>query len=127
MLINKWRRSICRAQDELSSGLKHCGLIEKIEPTRTPCRTAIGPARLSSRYLTDQWYVDAKTLAQPAIEAVREGATTFVPAAMGSDVLQLDGKHPALVHLPANLVGASNSVLGTVAGNGKGLTGRRTV
>jgi valyl-tRNA synthetase len=30
-------------------------------------------------YLTDQWYVDAKTLAQPAIEAVRSGATSFVP------------------------------------------------
>jgi valyl-tRNA synthetase len=29
--------------------------------------------------LTDQWYVDAKTLAQPALKAVREGKTTFVP------------------------------------------------
>jgi valyl-tRNA synthetase len=29
--------------------------------------------------LTDQWYVDAKTLAQPAIAAVREGRTDFVP------------------------------------------------
>ncbi len=30
--------------------------------------------------LTDQWYVDAATLAKPAIEAVRSGATNFVPA-----------------------------------------------
>ena len=29
--------------------------------------------------LTDQWYVDAKTLAKPAIEAVRNGKTDFVP------------------------------------------------
>ena len=29
--------------------------------------------------LTDQWYVDAKTLAEPAIEAVRKGDTDFVP------------------------------------------------
>ncbi len=29
--------------------------------------------------LTDQWYVDAKTLAQPALKAVRDGQTTFVP------------------------------------------------
>ncbi|MEM9810590.1 MAG: valine--tRNA ligase, partial [Pseudomonadota bacterium] len=29
--------------------------------------------------LTDQWYVDASTLAGPAINAVREGQTTFVP------------------------------------------------
>jgi valyl-tRNA synthetase len=30
-------------------------------------------------FLTDQWYVDAKTLAQPAIKAAREGKTVFVP------------------------------------------------
>jgi len=30
-------------------------------------------------YLTDQWYVDAKTLAKPAIASVREGRTVFVP------------------------------------------------
>lgn len=29
--------------------------------------------------LTDQWYVDAKTLAGPAIDSVREGRTNFVP------------------------------------------------
>ena len=30
-------------------------------------------------YLTDQWYVDAATLAKPAIASVREGRTQFVP------------------------------------------------
>ncbi|MBV9289059.1 MAG: class I tRNA ligase family protein, partial [Hyphomicrobiales bacterium] len=30
-------------------------------------------------WLTDQWYVDARTLAQPALAAVREGRTQFVP------------------------------------------------
>ncbi|MEW5421053.1 valine--tRNA ligase [Amorphus sp. 3PC139-8] len=30
-------------------------------------------------FLTDQWYVDAKTLAKPAIEAVKRGDTAFVP------------------------------------------------
>ncbi|MGH6955191.1 MAG: valine--tRNA ligase, partial [Caulobacteraceae bacterium] len=30
-------------------------------------------------YLTDQWYVDAKTLAGPAIRAVEEGRTVFEP------------------------------------------------
>ncbi len=30
-------------------------------------------------YLTDQWYVNAKKLAEPAIAAVREGKTKFVP------------------------------------------------
>ena len=30
-------------------------------------------------YLTDQWYVDAKTMAKPALEAVKTGKTEFVP------------------------------------------------
>ncbi|MBR9805940.1 MAG: valine--tRNA ligase [Alphaproteobacteria bacterium] len=30
-------------------------------------------------WMTDQWYVDAKTMAQPAIEAVKTGKTRFVP------------------------------------------------
>ena len=30
-------------------------------------------------YLTDQWYVDAKTMAKPALEAVKTGKTKFVP------------------------------------------------
>ena len=30
-------------------------------------------------WLTDQWYVDAKTLAQPALEAVRDGRIKIVP------------------------------------------------
>ena len=30
-------------------------------------------------YLTDQWYVDAKVLAQPALAAVRDGKTVFEP------------------------------------------------
>jgi valyl-tRNA synthetase len=30
-------------------------------------------------WLTDQWYVDAKTLTEPALAAVREGKTNFIP------------------------------------------------
>ena len=30
-------------------------------------------------WLTEQWYVDAKTLAQPALAAVHEGRTKFIP------------------------------------------------
>ncbi len=30
-------------------------------------------------FLTEQWYVDAETLAEPAIASVRQGRTTFVP------------------------------------------------
>ncbi len=56
------------------------GLIEKIEdhvhmvPHGDRGGTPIEP------YLTDQWYVDAKTLAGPAIASVREGRTAIIPS-----------------------------------------------
>ena len=56
-------------------------------------------------YLTDQWYVDAKTLAQPAIAAVRSGATIVRAEELGEDLLRVDGEHPALVHLAPAVVG----------------------
>jgi valyl-tRNA synthetase len=54
-------------------------------------------------WLTDQWYVDAKTLAQPAIEAVRSGRDQDRPEVVGKDLLQLDGEHPAVVRVSRQL------------------------
>ena len=62
-------------------------------------------------FLTDQWYVDAKTLAQPAIAAVRDEQHRLHPGAMGGDLLQLDGQYPAVVRVAADLVGPSDSGL----------------
>ena len=56
-------------------------------------------------YLTDQWYVDAKTLAQPAIAAVRAGHDQFRAEELGEDLLRLDGEHPALVCFSSAVVG----------------------
>ena len=55
------------------------GLIEKIEPhVHTVPHGDRSNAVIEPR-LTDQWYVDAATLAKPAIEAVKRGRTVFVP------------------------------------------------
>jgi valyl-tRNA synthetase len=55
------------------------GLIEKIEPyVHTVPHGDRSNAVIEPR-LTDQWYVDAATLAKPAIDAVKRGRTTFVP------------------------------------------------
>jgi valyl-tRNA synthetase len=35
---------------------------------------------ITQPFLTDQWFVDAKTLAQPAIQAVRDGEIKMIPA-----------------------------------------------
>ena len=56
------------------------GFLEKIEPTTHTVPHGDRSSAVIEPFLTDQWYVDAKTLAQPAIEAVRAGRTAFVPA-----------------------------------------------
>jgi valyl-tRNA synthetase len=59
--------------------LQSQGLIEKIEPTTHGVPHGDRSGAVLEPYLTDQWYVDAKTLAQPAMAAVRERKTVFVP------------------------------------------------
>jgi valyl-tRNA synthetase len=55
------------------------GLLGKIEPNTHMVPHGDRSHVVLEPRLTDQWYVDAKTLAQPALEAVREGKTVFVP------------------------------------------------
>jgi valyl-tRNA synthetase len=59
--------------------LESRGLIEKIEPTSHVVPHGDRSGAVLEPFLTDQWYVDAKTLAQPAMAAVRERKTVFVP------------------------------------------------
>ena len=56
------------------------GLLDKVEPHRHQVPYGDRSGVVIEPWLTDQWYVDAKTLAGPAIEAVRSGKTRFVPA-----------------------------------------------
>jgi len=68
------------ARARVVADLEALGLVEKIEdhvhmvPHGDRSGVAIEP------WLTDQWYADAATLAKPAIEAVEQGRTRFVPA-----------------------------------------------
>jgi len=59
--------------------LESRGLIEKTEPTTHVVPHGDRSGAVLEPYLTDQWYVDAKTLAQPAMAAVRERKIVFVP------------------------------------------------
>ncbi|MGA7433258.1 MAG: valine--tRNA ligase, partial [Xanthobacteraceae bacterium] len=59
--------------------LESRSLLEKIESTSHFVPHGDRSGAVLEPYLTDQWYVDAKTLAQPAIAAVRSGKTVFVP------------------------------------------------
>ena len=62
------------------------------------CDTTIEPR------ISKQWFVKMEPLAKPAIEAVRSGP-------LQQDLLQLDGEHQRLVHLPSAVVGSQNSRL----------------
>ena len=54
-------------------------LLRGIEKTRHVVPHGDRSGVVVEPFLTDQWYVDAKTLAQPAIKAVEQGATVFIP------------------------------------------------
>ncbi|MCJ8143192.1 valine--tRNA ligase [Ancylobacter sp. A5.8] len=55
------------------------GLLDRIEPNTHAVPHGDRSNVVIEPWLTDQWYVDAHTLAQPALAAVREGRTSFVP------------------------------------------------
>ena len=55
------------------------GLVSRIEPTAHTVPHGDRSNVVIEPWLTDQWYVDAKTLARPAMAAVRSGKTRFVP------------------------------------------------
>jgi valyl-tRNA synthetase len=67
------------AREAIVSMLKEEGLLEKVEPHVHSvghcyrCKTVIEP------YLTEQWFVKTKPLAQKPIEAVKSGEVKFIP------------------------------------------------
>ncbi|MGC2319849.1 MAG: valine--tRNA ligase, partial [Bradyrhizobium sp.] len=67
------------ARKQILARLEDFGFLERIEPNTHMVPHGDRSGVIIEPFLTDQWYVDAKTMAQPAIAAVRSGATSFVP------------------------------------------------
>ncbi|MGF7205546.1 valyl-tRNA synthetase [Skermanella aerolata] len=67
------------ARKRIVADLEEQGLVEKIEPHTHMLPHGDRSGMVIEPWLTDQWYCDAVTLAQPAIKAVEEGRTVFVP------------------------------------------------
>jgi valyl-tRNA synthetase len=67
------------ARKKLVAEMEALGLLRHIEKTRHVVPHGDRSGVPIEPYLTDQWYVDAKTLAQPAIKAVEDGRTVFEP------------------------------------------------
>src|ERR1035437_4559295 len=68
-----------KARKIIVEQLEEKGLVEKIEPHANVVPHGDRSNVVIEPFLTDQWYVNAKELAKPAIAAVREGKTSFVP------------------------------------------------
>jgi valyl-tRNA synthetase len=67
------------ARKRVLDDLEAQGLIEKIEPIRHAVPFSQRSEIPVEPILSDQWYADAKTLAEEAIRAVEDGRTRFVP------------------------------------------------
>ncbi|MDP3115561.1 MAG: valine--tRNA ligase [Phenylobacterium sp.] len=67
------------ARKKVVEAFEALGLLREIEKTRHVVPHGDRSGAVVEPYLTDQWYVDAKTLAGPAIKAVEEGRTVFEP------------------------------------------------
>jgi valyl-tRNA synthetase len=67
------------ARKKVVAEFEALGLLREVEKTRHGVPHGDRSGVVVEPYLTDQWYVDAKVLAQPAIKAVEDGRTVFEP------------------------------------------------
>jgi valyl-tRNA synthetase len=67
------------AREKVLADLDGMGLIERIEPHKLTVPRGDRSNAILEPLLTDQWFVDIKPLAAPAIRAVEEGRVRFVP------------------------------------------------
>ncbi len=67
------------ARKKLVEDFEKAGLLEKIEPHKLMIPRCDRTNQIIEPYLTDQWFVDAKTLAKPAIDAVKNKDIKFIP------------------------------------------------
>ena len=67
------------ARGKVVEEMASLGLLKKIDPNPMTVPYGDRSGVVIEPRLTDQWYVDAVTLAKPAIDAVESGKTKFVP------------------------------------------------
>ncbi|MEQ1650577.1 MAG: valine--tRNA ligase, partial [Hyphomicrobiaceae bacterium] len=73
------------ARRRVVSDMHALNLLAKIEITTHAVPHSQRGAAVIEPFLTDQWYVDAATLAKPALKAVADGKTKFVPEKFAGD------------------------------------------
>jgi valyl-tRNA synthetase len=69
------------ARKKVVEEFERLGLLRGVEKTRHMVPHGDRSGVVVEPYLTDQWYVNAEVLAKPAIKAIEDGSTVFVPKA----------------------------------------------
>ena len=93
------------AREAIVERLEAEGLLERVDDHRhavgrcSRCQTVVEPL------VSTQWFVRIKPLAEPAIAAVEDGRTRFVPDNWARTYFEWIDQHPRLVHLAPALVG----------------------
>ncbi len=67
------------ARKKVVADLEALGLVAKIDPHKLKVPRGDRTGAVIEPYLTNQWYVAVKSLAEPAIKAVEDGDIQFVP------------------------------------------------
>jgi valyl-tRNA synthetase len=67
------------ARKRIVAELEQAGLLARIDKHRHLVPRGDRSGAVLEPYLTDQWYVKVEPLARPAVDAVRDGRTRFVP------------------------------------------------
>jgi valyl-tRNA synthetase len=71
--------TVQEARKKVVAALEEQGLLVKVDPYMHLVPFTERSNVEVQPYLTDQWFVDAKVLAEPALKAVEDGQTKFVP------------------------------------------------
>ncbi len=105
------------------------GLLAKIEPHAHMVPHGDRSNAVIEPWLTDQWYVDAKTSCSAGAGRRARRRDPVRAEELGEDLLRVAGKYSALVRLPPALVGTSDSrlvlALGRLLRRGNGRSGLR--
>ena len=77
-----------KARNLIVADFEALGLLEKVEPHTLTVPRGDRSGEVLEPWLTDQWYVRIAPLAEPAIKAVEDGRTRFVPENWSKEYFQ---------------------------------------
>jgi valyl-tRNA synthetase len=77
-----------QARKLVVADIEALGLLDKVEPHKLQVPRGDRSGEILEPWLTDQWYVRIAPLAEPAIKAVEDGRTRFVPESWSKEYFQ---------------------------------------